>query len=824
MQQKRKPKIHLSKTTRSEIFIARVSLPVFIAVLILIQISLGRRTPHSTDEGIARLLDWATEKLRNWESRSAVSVGKMANDSRSNAGFHLQWPADFMPPELNFLSDVPDRLTQLKKAIALGKSRIRIHQVDNDKKTLVIEEPIDAAGQPFLRKKVIPLLPGEKLQVQAKAAATRVKQWTLRVRSAAVTQDRLDAPIPLLIGHSGTTPLQSEIDPNGHHFDIEIPTTAEFEKNKSTAFVIEWPINASGILLIDGLSPTGWGGSNKEPAVKNLIVQIDHMGHSLTRLTKTLSTIKNLSSEKQGTIHLTSAIPSSVDWTVSKETILSGKNPLELGVAIANRNIKQHIGKSNQFVKLAIKQGASARRITLNTTLSCEDSCSQNESPHGYGDDFTTTLAIHRSEEFESTEQLIRNDEFITQPGLLYAEITSPAHLLRLNVETKDTSQLPSYQWIYGGLMSAFGIRDMALQEEEKLSQLDHWLAKLMESFLVTSHAANIAIVLHDNSSPIQLGQDDVRSEIKRGEILLHLNELSETNKRQTEIHTFTKPVSSLTVMRAFGGRIFSSNNLRKIEDFFPQLESDSQSVSQLTTSQLITLTPSGWLIDPITPSNTKTSNYLAVAPPNKINEVQNVSNAERRLNRLLSVNIAFPPSNSDEEVIDIRIATSLTPVGCESDHENTQLKSFEKQSALSQHLLALSGRRSENSIWAIKCFLEGQITTPSNLKFRFSLNDTPLQREHFALGEYFHPIRGFLWHSPDSLELTGAQILDAMSVLSPPKIGAETREKVVVWADRFPAGLQSPRATITFQPELHATHNAPYGGPENTDQLSEKK
>ncbi|MEY2987112.1 MAG: hypothetical protein RJB13_633, partial [Pseudomonadota bacterium] len=641
-----KKKIHVSKATKSEKLLARLLLPFLLFVVFLMEISLGSRSHSETKGFFEKARSTATEKIRGWEKPAAEGTWRSKTDGRSNAGFHFNWPKSAEPPEFDSLPNSEDRADKLKKAIILGKSKIRVEFDTSDDKLNWLEEPLNSAGEVLLRKKVIMMLPGDRLKLKNFQQTSIPKVWSIRVRAVAVTQDRLDAPLPVRVGFLAETSFRSEIDPLGQHFDIIIPPPAEIQRNKPNDFVIEWPATNSGILVIDGIKPIESNSAVGKKNHKNLIVHIDNLGTQIAALKKTIKTIKGLSSERQGTILIRNAIPSTTDTGISKEALLVNRNPIELGATISNPNLKELITRDYFLVKRAIQQGGSARKIVLNSGLTCESNCTDANISLNSQSAFTSTLTISRIEEFESTKRFIRNDEFITDPGLLYVEINNPSDTLRLNSETKINSQSSSITWLFSGLLRPFGYTNSKLQFEEKLAQLDNWLAKLMESFLVTSHSANIAVILHDNSQALSLGKNQMRRSVTRGEILLHLNELSDSRNQREDVLTFDEPVSSLSVMRMFSKRAFSSQLISAVEEFIPELKGDAVAVNQLQRTQLITITPSGWLIDPIENGDSKIRNYMAIASPEKIHEIQEVSNRMRQRSRLISINFAFPGSN----------------------------------------------------------------------------------------------------------------------------------------------------------------------------------
>ena len=824
MKSRNNKRIHLSKTTKSEILIARLLLACLIFLVLLAEISLGSRTASENKGYFEKAKLNAAERIRGWEPLSSDGKKRTHTDGRSNAGFHFQWPQSAEPPEFDFPRNSHERSEKIKDAITLGKSKLHAEVQGGDDKFIWLEEPLNSTKEVYLRKKVTILLPGERVNMKAHSNFSSKSSWSLRVRAAAVTQDRLDAPLPLNVGFSKETGTKGEIDPNGQHFDILLPTFSEIQRNKPNDYVIEWPSTNSGILVIDGLKPDDSNKLNTSSTHKNLIVHIDQMGTSLAGLKNTIKTIKGLSSDQQGTILIDNAVPSSTEAQISKEALLVNRNPIDLGATLDNPNLKELISKDYFLVKRAIQQGGSARKIVLNSGTNCQSSCEKEYSSTAGDSEFTTTLVINRKEEFESTKRYIRNDELITHPGLLYVEINNPSETLRLNSETKNTSQASFFTWVVSGLLKPFGYANDLLQSEEKTAQLDNWLSKLMESFLVTSQSANIALVLHDNSQPLSFGRDRIKSSVTRGEILLHLNELSDENNQKDEVHKFNEPVSSLSVMRIFGRRAFSSQKVADMGEFIPELKNDALAVSQLQHNHLITLTPAGWLMDPIPNGESTVHNYMAIAAPEKIHEIQELSNKMRQRNRLVSLNVAFPGSNLTDEAIESIITTSSTPISCESPNEGVLAKVVTAAQNSAGKQVIVTGSRAPSTLWHIRCLLDGRISTHTQLKLRFSVNGQAVSRESFGLGEYLHPVRGFLWHSPESLELTGAQILEATSALSAPALSAESHTKVNIWTDRFPTSTHPALPSLALKIDTGNPTHETGESPLIKSKLSERK
>jgi hypothetical protein len=165
-------------------------------------------------------------------------------------------------------------------------------------------------------------------------------------------------------------------------------------------------------------------------------------------------------------------------------------------------------------------------------------------------------------------------------------------------------------------------------------------------------------------------------------------------------------------------------------------------------------------------------------------------------------LHILFPNNNEKDELLSVSLSTNLQPLGCESESEHAQLDPKvevreESSSALkTYHIL---GRRSAQNQWHIQCLLEGRITTATRLRIVPRLNNQAIAREKIGLGEFALPIRGFLWRSPETLELTGAQILDATVSLTTADKDAARQSSVVIWTERFLGGIPGSRAVFAF-------------------------
>jgi hypothetical protein len=195
-----------------------------------------------------------------------------------------------------------------------------------------------------------------------------------------------------------------------------------------------------------------------------------------------------------------------------------------------------------------------------------------------------------------------------------------------------------------------------------------------------------------------------------------------------------------------------------------------------------------------------------------------------RQRSRLISINFAFPGSNQSDESIETFMTTSLEPLGCESHSENISTKWIPVSQNSSNRQIVLKGSREPSTLWHVRCLLDGKITTQSHVKLRFTINGQAVTRESFSLGEYLHPVRGFLWHSPDSLELTGAQILDATSALSVPTLSGSAHSKVNIWTDRFPTSTHLSQPTYVFKNGSGVVSPETTENQDNQNKFSERK
>ena len=160
MKSRNNKRIHLSKTTKSEILIARLLLACLIFLVLLAEISLGSRTASENKGYFEKAKLNAAERIRGWEPLSSDGKQRTHTDGRSNAGFHFQWPQSAEPPEFDFPRNSHERSEKIKDAITLGKSKLHAEVQGGDDKFIWLEEPLNSTKEVYLRKKVTILLPG----------------------------------------------------------------------------------------------------------------------------------------------------------------------------------------------------------------------------------------------------------------------------------------------------------------------------------------------------------------------------------------------------------------------------------------------------------------------------------------------------------------------------------------------------------------------------------------------------------------------------------------------------------------------------------------
>ncbi|MEN9825836.1 MAG: hypothetical protein RI953_1581 [Pseudomonadota bacterium] len=767
--------------------------------------SLGSRSTEPTNT-FYTTLNAARNKVRGWESPAINVNNNNTPDTRSHAGFHFRWGQRFNPPAWQIESQIKSsRQDDLQKILKLGKSKITLNQRGDNEFFFDLKEVLLKDSNTFVQKKVLPLLPGEKLSLSYPPAGFIGKPWKIRLRSVAATQDRMDAPLILNYGFAHAERSILEIDPKGQAIDLDIPAVGEFARRGEKAFTIEWPSATSGLLVVDGFQPTAGETDSKNLNPRSLVILIDSLAGTLTDLNKTIKALKNATSGSHSTIHLTNVVPPADSIDLSFKSLLTLHSPLELGATLDNQRLKEMIVAEPVMLRKYSERGGSLRHLTLSHVgRSCPDVCPVQETVKN---EFTATFAIRRSEEIASTSDAIRNDEFMTDNGALFVETDFPADYFRLNWTTAFEQGESIPRWLVGGLREIMGGRDLALRNREKLIQMDEWLAKIIGSFYVTSGNANIAIFLHQNNTPIRLGSTpESKKSLVRGEALFSVNNFNLENAQKEDVHTITSTLSQVSAARLLERLSFGKERSVELAKLTEGLDFESSPVVQFSHDSITTLTSNGWLVDQIPHRENKLVRPLFHAEPEQIHTVQEKSIVERRRSRLHGLHVLFPNNNEKDELLSVSLSTNLHPLGCESESEHAQLDPKvevreESSSALkTYHIL---GRRSAQNQWHIQCLLEGRITTATRLRIVPRLNNQAIAREKIGLGEFALPIRGFLWRSPETLELTGAQILDATVSLTTADKDAARQSSVVIWTERFLGGIPGSRAVFAFADKL---------------------
>jgi len=159
---------------------------LFIALLGLTSFfSLGSRSTEPTNT-FYTTLNAARNKVRGWESPAINVNNNNTPDTRSHAGFHFRWGQRFNPPAWQIESQIKSsRLDDLQKILKLGKSKITLNQRGDNEFFFDLKEVLLKDSNTFVQKKVLPLLPGEKLSLSYPPAGFIGKPWKIRLRSVA---------------------------------------------------------------------------------------------------------------------------------------------------------------------------------------------------------------------------------------------------------------------------------------------------------------------------------------------------------------------------------------------------------------------------------------------------------------------------------------------------------------------------------------------------------------------------------------------------------------------------------------------------------------
>lgn len=816
-----------SRSLRTEVLLMRVAVIIVVMIGLLVSVSLGTRNEDPKSSTLKGIVGGFATRIRGWEPSAKEAINQEKSDIRSHAGFHFEWPTRLNPPRITLHKVKSEgRAERIVELLKLGRSKILLSASEKNENHFLMQEMLGQKTEVIARKNIFALMPGEKAQIEYESMLTVSRQWKFRIRAIAVTRDRLDSPLPFMSGFSKDAPSPGDVDPNGRHLDLEVPSPAEFTRRSEKAFIIEWPKEASGILIVEGLQPTAVANDNRAQMPRNLIIHINDIRGSISDLKQTQAAISKLSLSSTQHLHLTSVIPPVVDYLLAEKALLTGRHAVDLGTTLLNAQMKQFITPQLSLLKKTLNRGGSTRKISL---LSCLDACSQPLSQSTNATEFTSVLTIRRKEEFSSPAVFIRNDEFVTDSGLLYVEVNPSTDKIRLNWESLADSQHSTLRWVFGGIRNSFSSSDLTLKNEERIKQIDSFAAKLIESFLVTSQAANIAIILHDNGTPLPLPSAGLTGpKLLRGEALLSLHALKLKGDDNTAKEPISTPIGLLSVVRFFENFSASQPVEKTLGEILASLQGENSLVSQLQNSTYLTLTPDGWLQDPRISQEHQTTRALHFAEPEKIHAVQEKSNDERRTSRLHGFHITLPSSNNKDEVIEIKLATSLEGLGCESQSENAQLKSITTEDAgpVESREMTIVGRRAAHTPWHLFCLFEGRITNSTHLRLSFKLNNQSVPRERLGLGEFALPIRGFLWRSPDTIELLGAQLLDATIAVAPPTTDEKTSAQVILWGERIPSGLKESRGVFSLAPNPQDVPTSGTGKGESKfppERLSEK-
>ncbi|MFZ9519791.1 MAG: hypothetical protein ACO3A4_04880 [Silvanigrellaceae bacterium] len=779
---------------------------VFVIVFCLTTLfSLGSRSTEPVNV-VNDSLNATRNKLRGWEKPAMPVSSVNMPDTRSHSGFHFRWGAKHNPPGWQVDSNRKGaRKDDLQQLLNLGRSKIILTPRSEGEFLYDLREELLKGGHAFVQKKVLPLLPGEKLHISNPSPGFPGKNWKLRLRSVAATQDRMDAPLIMNYGFAHAEQSILEIDPKGQAVDLEIPSGNEYSRRGEKYFTLEWPGNTSGLLVVEGFQPASLETEGKSLNPRSLVILLDSLNGSLTDLTKTLKSLKSTTSGNHNTIHLTNVIPTADSIELGYKSLLTLHSPLELGATLENQKLREMIVTESVMLRKFSERGGSLRHLTLTKSGSaCLEKCQTREVS---SEDFTSSFVIKRKEEIASTAGIIRNDEFMTDAGALFVETDFPAEHFRLNWTTAFESRESIFRWMLGGLRETFGGRDLELRKIEKIAQIDSWLAKIVESFFVTSANANVAIFLHQNNTPVRLGNNpDNQKSLVRGEALFSVNNFELDNSKVDEIKKIETTISQISAARLLERLSFNKDRAASIEKITEGLDFGSSPVVQFSQDSITTLTSNGWLVDQIPNRENRLVRPLFHAEPDQIHEVQEKSLIERRRSRLHGLHVLFPNNNDRDELLSVSISTNLKPLACESESEHAQAdpKVDQRDESASQmktyHVL---GRRSAQSQWHIQCLLEGRISTNTRLRIVPRSNNQAIARERIGLGEFALPIRGFLWRSPETLELTGAQILDATVSLTSADKDAAKQSSVVIWTERFLGGIPGSRAVFGFADRL---------------------
>lgn len=794
----------VSKGVNWETIILLWTLAIAGVLALAIVFSMGSRRTESAGGGNS-YFDQLRNRVRGWQPPFVALQNTAIPDSRVHSGFHFQWNRKLNPPDWK-LEQKPgvDRNTEVLNILKIGRARVTFHPVSEQPELFELRETLSRDGGARISKRVLPLLPGEKLALSY-ASIANSKTWKLRLRTIGTTQDRLDAPLKILHGFAGAEQRQLDVDPRGTAVDLDIPSAAEFARNGAKFFHIQWPETASGLLSVEGLQLPAPENEQRTGHLRTLIVHLDTLDQSLTALNQTLTTLKKVTASTHSTIHLKQVIPPTEDPLLSQKSLLTWRTPMELGATLSKSELKTFVNSEPTLLKKYSERGGSVRRLTISPSAElCKNECSIRPASDFWADDFSSAIAVNRRDEISSLTSLIRKDAFFNDAGLLLVDLQFPAEELRLNWTTAFKSDISLPHWVYGGMRGFFGLPNGRLNHAEKTVQTDVLLANLIESFFATTSRANVAIFLHKKPEKSKSADSFEAyawsSELAQGEALLSVLSPAEDDATTQELSAIDRKISLLNVMKLFEKLSYPKDEAEEIVALTDELAIDAAPVTQLNKNTLTTLTTQGWLKDPLPNRENQSGGTIFHAKPAEIYSVQEKAQAERRRSRLNSLHVLLPNNNEKDEVLSVTLQTNLKPLACESESEHAQLEARAAETAASPDKLQtykLLGRRNAQSQWHVHCLLDGRITTATRLRIVARLNNESIERDRIGLGEFSLPVRGFLWRSPETLELTGAQILDATSAVSFADKDSAKQTSIVIWTDSVPTSIENPRAVF---------------------------
>lgn len=808
---------YISRNIKKEMLFLRILVGAFIFSGALIWLSLGHRSQQSESSKTTETLKQLAFRLRKSEPAVVAEDSNPTFDSRSHIGYRVEWDRKFNAPVWHFQKNTGEnRGETLAQLLRLGRASVRLIPSEQSPFVFYAHEKIANVSSATASKKVVPILPGERIQLNFAQSFGKARNWKIRVRAVAVTQDRLDSALPLFSGFSQSNLTKFEIEPKGQPLDIEMPAHSEFEEHEDAHFVIEWPTTASGILFLDGFQPSFVENDSRQSLPRTLMIHVDKLDGDATRLQRTLQVLRGSENLTSPVLFLSQVIPPSDNADVSELSVLTRRAPSELGVPLRNASLRELIHPQLLQLNQTLEQGGSTRRIMLSTDPDCHRECTAAEEM--YSQVFDGHLKIERREEFASTSAHLRNDEYLADPGFLYVQLKIPSQTLRLNWESTQLSSRSTAGWIFAGVRDIFGFKNSSFKDDEKIQQTDIWLSKLIERFQTLSPQSNIALVVHDNKQPLTpLKTESTSRHVVRGQALLRLSTLSISDAEKNKLVQIDSPVGLMHSMNFFSKTGSSREKVTLGEkELAEELSPQDRIVSQIQKKQLITLAHDGWLFDPLlTTTADETDRELFLTNPEHAARIQKASNNEKRSEKLHGLNIKLPATNKTEESIEVHLTTSLNGLGCESLTENAQAKEPEKPTLAGkkQTTQIVLGNRPAFSSWQIFCLLEGKVAGDSSLRLHFKLNQRPIAREEIGLGEFALPMRGFLGTSPDSIEFSGANILDATIANNEPEEALSLGTTVLIWTERIPIGLAQSKthfliSTHARTPNLEGEQN----------------